>query len=606
MPARWQRDLEQAWTYRSAVILSGNIRDLYGYSATEGGPVELLELKELLSRWLARRVRSLRFYDPIDKFEVAFDARSTGEDPGLDPLSTDPPQAGGDDLGATSFAFDSSARGQDAGVGPDLADITQDLTGGHDRCCVIQFADRLAHADSGDPENADSIIALEKLIHDIPAGNHLILVYLFSRDVPEALYANEPRSVVIDIPHPDRRDVREVLERRFGYSGDDLDRAVNACHGLSLREIDSIVQSLENQMDIEALERAVRFYKFGEESNRWDELGIDKLRKAKRILIEEEGIKGQDQAVEKVRTVLVRARADIQRTTGGNPGRPRGVLFFAGPTGVGKTMTAQKLAKFLFGDESSFLRFDMSEYQQEFQVSRLYGAPPGYVGFDQGGALTNPLQANPFRVVLFDEIEKANPRVFDIFLQILGDGRLTDSKGQVAHFSESFIIFTSNLGADSESAARLETISGDQVAVRDHFLTAVEDFFRARIGRPELLNRIGRDNIVVFNYIDSDQIAREIINHHLRKIADSFNRSYQSTTPQLRLELPIDEVVEALLKLDIDRIRAFGGREVENLVNERVRDPLALAVLEAEARELASAVIRCSIDPSGGPAFALS
>lgn len=604
MPARWQRDLEQAWGYRSTVILSGNIRDLYGYSATDGGPVELLELKELLSRWLARRVRSLRFYDPIDKFEVAFDGRSTGSEAAAGQVRLESNGPAVDDFAASSF--DTSVRGQDAGTIADIADVARDLTSGNDRCCVIQFADRVAHAESHDPDNRDAIIAIEKLIHDMPSGNHLILIYLFSSEVPAALYANEPRTVVIDIPHPDRRDVREVFERRFDFSGDHLDRAVNACHGLSLREIDSVVRSLQDPSDIDGLERAVRVYKFGEESNRWDELGIDKLRKAKRILIDDEGIKGQDQAVEKVRTVLVRARADIQRTTGGNPGRPRGVLFFAGPTGVGKTMTAQKLAKFLFGDESSFLRFDMSEYQQEFQVSRLYGAPPGYVGFDQGGALTNPVQANPFRVVLFDEIEKANPRVFDIFLQILGDGRLTDSKGQVAHFSESFIIFTSNLGADSASAEALEAVGHDQSAVRDHFLTAVEEFFRTRIGRPELLNRIGRDNIVVFNYIDSDVIARQIIEHHLRKITESFNRSYQSTTPQLRLELPIEALVEALLSLDADRIRSFGGREVENLVNERVRDPLALAVLEAESRELASATITCTLDANGGPAFALA
>ena len=598
MPARWQRDFEQAWEYHPTIILCGNIRDLYAYGARDDAVAELVELKALLSRWLSRRATALRFYDPIDKFEIAFGSAE-------EEIATPTPAASGSSDFA-STGFDPSIRGEDASVIADLADIAASLRTGQGSCCVVQFADRLAHSDSRDPENRDAVIALEKLIHDLGSGNHLVLIYLFAKDIPLALYANESKAVVIEIPRPDRSDVREVLGGRYGLTEDALDRAVNACHGLGVREIDTLMRTLSDPSDMEGLERAVRIYKFGEETNPWGELGIARLREAKRILTEEEGIKGQDEAVEKVRTVLIRARADIQRTTGGNPGRPRGVLFFAGPTGVGKTLTAQKLAKFLFGDESSFLRFDMSEYQQEFQVSRLYGAPPGYVGFDQGGALTNPVQANPFRVVLFDEIEKADPRVFDIFLQILGDGRLTDSKGQVAHFSESFIIFTSNLGADIESAERLEAVGHEKTAVREHFTNAVEEFFRRRIGRPELLNRIGRDNIVVFNYIDSEQVARDIIAFHLSRIGSTFDRSYRSKTPSLRLEMPTDAVTEALLAMDAERIRTFGGREVENLINERVRDPLALAVLEAESRGLSSACVSCTVGEAGGLLFALT
>ena len=594
MSSKWQRDLEQAWLYRSALILCGNIRDLYPYGPDDEGPVELMELDDFLVRWAVRHARSIQVYDPIDRFrwaltdEVAPDTKVSG--PADDP-------AAADEFSDSAPAPDSSADA--ASVTNDVARIAEYLTQGEGRCCIVQFADRVAAEKAGDEERRDALTALEKLIHDMRPGNRLLMVYLFAEDVPHELYVNEPRASIIEIPSPERRDVKDVLERRFGLHDEAVDRAVNSCHGFSLREIQRIADRLGGLQDVDALERAARLYKFGEQTNYWDELSLDKLAGAPAALRRD--IKGQDEAIEKVAKVLVRARADIQRTTGGKPGRPRGVLFFAGPTGVGKTLTAQKLAEFVFGTRTesrsdSFLRFDMSEYSQEFQVSRLYGAPPGYVGFEQGGALTTPVQANPFRVILFDEFEKADARVYDIFLQILDDGRLTDSKGSVAHFSESIIICTSNIGADKESAARLREIAHDRELVRRHFIQEVEDFFRVKIGRPELLNRIGRDNIVVFNHIDSLDVAREIMRDTLSTVCRAFNKSYERRTPSLTLDLPVDDVTEALLAEDKERIEAFGGREVDNRVNERVRDELAMMVLRAEESKRPSARIRGVVD----------
>lgn len=588
MSSKWQRELEQAWLYRSAIALCGNIRDLYPYGLDEG-PLELLELDELLARWMSRRVRSLLVYDPIDKFRwvveepegaTSAEAIEAESAPQSGEYATTAPPAGSD--------------GQRAGLINEIHRIADYLSNGDGRCCVMQFSERVAAQKAGDDERLEALAQIEKLIHDMRPGNHLVLVYLFSDDIPRAIYVNEPRATVIEIPSPDRRVLKDVLERHWGLRGSAATQVLNVCHGLSLREIDRIAERLDGLADAGTVEKAVRLYKFGEATNHWDELDLDRLANAPDLLKRE--IKGQDEAVEKVAMVLVRARADIQRTTGGNPSRPRGVLFFAGPTGVGKTMMAQKLAEFLFGDqESAYLRFDMSEYQQDFQVSRLYGAPPGYIGFEQGGSLTSPMQANPFRVILFDEFEKADARVYDIFLQILGDGRLTDSKGVVAHFSESIIIFTSNLGADAASARELERIKGDEDAVRQHFVGKVEDFFRVKIGRPELLNRIGRDNIVVFNFIEDLKVATEILRGMLVQIEESFNRAYGQRSPRLSLTLPVDEAADALVAQYEDRIRVNGGREVENLVNERVRDVLALRVLEAQRNEPADAVIRGTV-----------
>jgi ATP-dependent Clp protease ATP-binding subunit ClpA len=175
-----------------------------------------------------------------------------------------------------------------------------------------------------------------------------------------------------------------------------------------------------------------------------------------------------------------------------------------GPTGVGKTELAKAIAEFLFGDESAFIRFDMSEYNHEHSDQRLVGAPPGYVGFEQGGQLTNAVRQRPFCVLLFDEIEKAHGRVLDKFLQILEDGRLTDGRGETTYFSECVIIFTSNIGASEMPQ------TGDLEGIRGHFIRAVEDHFVRKLGRPELLNRLG-DNIVVFNPITDDGFRHRIL-----------------------------------------------------------------------------------------------
>jgi ATP-dependent Clp protease ATP-binding subunit ClpA len=188
--------------------------------------------------------------------------------------------------------------------------------------------------------------------------------------------------------------------------------------------------------------------------------------------------------------------------------KPKGTLFLVGPTGTGKTELAKTLAEFLFGDESAFIRFDMSEYNHEHSDQKLIGAPPGYVGFEQGGQLTNAVRSKPFSVILFDEVEKAHGRILDKFLQILEDGRLTDSRGETVFFSESVIIFTSNIGA----ATMPET--DDKELIKQHFLRAVEEHFIRQLNRPELLNRLG-DNIVVFNKITDNTFRKSILDKKL-------------------------------------------------------------------------------------------
>jgi ATP-dependent Clp protease ATP-binding subunit ClpA len=298
--------------------------------------------------------------------------------------------------------------------------------------------------------------------------------------------------------------------------------------------------------------------------------------------------------VNKVEEVLALARAGLSGIASGTPAKPKGTLFFAGPSGVGKTFVAKKLAKFLFNTEEAFTRFDMSEFKEEHTVSKLIGSPPGYVGYEQGGMLTNAVRERPFSVVLFDEFEKAHPRIMDIFLQMLDEGRLTDSRGQTVFFTETVIIFTSNIGCRTldnrgntiTELASLEEVRGNsklsldekQQSIRDHFLRAVEQFFMFEISRPELLNRIG-SNIVPFNYIHNPDTQREIVASHLRRIASEFEGKFRQSDFHLEVD---DEVLTFLVEKHGRQMAQFGGRGVTNALESEIVRLLARAVLQAE------------------------
>jgi len=258
-----------------------------------------------------------------------------------------------------------------------------------------------------------------------------------------------------------------------------------------------------------------------------------------------------------VANAIRRSRAGLS-----DPKRPIGSFIFLGPTGVGKTETARALAEFLFDDEAAMVRIDMSEYMEKHAVARLIGAPPGYVGYDEGGQLTEAVRRRPYSVVLFDEIEKAHPDVFNVLLQVLDDGRLTDSKGRTVDFKNTVLIMTSNVGAAQLSTAWAQGEEGFEEAK-----TRVMDELRKHF-KPEFLNRV--DDIVVFRPLGDEQLAH---------IVDLRLKDLQKLLADRKITLEMtDSARKAIFKAGYDR--AYGARPLKRAIQRLVQDKLAVKILD--------------------------
>jgi ATP-dependent Clp protease ATP-binding subunit ClpB len=269
-----------------------------------------------------------------------------------------------------------------------------------------------------------------------------------------------------------------------------------------------------------------------------------------------ERVVGQDAAVRAVSDAVRRARAGLQ-----DPNRPLGSFLFLGPTGVGKTELARALAEFLFDTERAMIRIDMSEYQERHSVARLVGSPPGYVGYEEGGQLTEMVRRRPYSVVLLDEIEKAHPDVAHVLLQVLEEGRLTDGQGRTVDFKNTLIVMTSNIGSD----LILEAGGASSEVLRPRLMQALRGHFR-----PELINRI--DEILVFEPLGQVEL-RQIVSLELKKV----DRRLQDR--ELKLAFDTD-VLDLLAKEGYDPV--FGARPLRRVIEHRVQNPLAQAILKGE------------------------
>jgi len=285
---------------------------------------------------------------------------------------------------------------------------------------------------------------------------------------------------------------------------------------------------------------------------------------------------GQGQAVEAVANALRRARSGLQ-----DPNRPIGSFIFLGPTGVGKTELARALAEFMFDDEDAMTRIDMSEYMEKFAVSRLVGAPPGYVGYEEGGQLTEAVRRRPYQVVLLDEIEKAHPDVFNVLLQVLDDGRLTDSQGRTVDFKNAVVIMTSNIGSAAIAAA-----SGDEGDDAYEAMKAgVTDALRIQF-RPEFLNRI--DEVIVFHPLTTE---------HLGEIVDLLLQDLATRLANQDLVLEVTASAKGLIVRE-GTDPAYGARPLKRTIQRLVENPLARALVAGDFAP--GDRITCDADPTSG------
>jgi ATP-dependent Clp protease ATP-binding subunit ClpB len=272
-----------------------------------------------------------------------------------------------------------------------------------------------------------------------------------------------------------------------------------------------------------------------------------------------ERVVGQDAALTVVANAIRRSRAGLS-----DPKRPIGSFIFLGPTGVGKTETARALAEFLFDDEQSMIRIDMSEYMEKHAVARLIGAPPGYVGYDEGGQLTEAVHRRPYAVILFDEIEKAHPDVFNVLLQVMDDGRLTDAKGRTVDFKNTVLIMTSNLGANLLIGDTLKTEHDFDMA-RESVMRVLREHFR-----PEFLNRV--DDTVIFHSLGHTEMSRilDLRLNEVSKLLEARQISLELTEPARQL----------ILIAGSDA--AYGARPLKRALQRMVQDPLAIKILNGE------------------------
>ena len=433
------------------------------------------------------------------------------------------------------------------------------------------------------------------------------------QDLPSWLTLDSARVASLVIGQPDyqtRHQAAQLLADLFaGYAqatAQDKEKFAlsfaDMTDGLNLSAMHDIARIADRQeITLANVDDAVQCFKVGVAENPWKQTYLrEKIASAQKFI--EGRVRGQHRAITKTIDILMRS---VMGLTGaqarGRGSRPRGVLFFAGPTGVGKTELAKTLTQLVFGDERAYIRFDMSEFAEEHAGARLLGAPPGYVGYDAGGELTNAVRAKPFSVILFDEIEKAHPRILDKFLQILEDGRLTDGRGQTTYFTESIIIFTSNLGiyVEDEAGRRVQNVHPTDAveAVEERVKGAIQDYFKFRLSRPEILNRLG-DNIVVFGFI-TPAIASQIMEGMLSNVIARVREEH-------RIDLVIPPAVRDKLLQECTRDMSNGGRGIGNRLESAFINPLsrALFLLELAGRESVQ-VVDLSQDADGIASVAL-
>ncbi|MGN0680086.1 MAG: AAA family ATPase [Oscillospiraceae bacterium] len=606
---KWQREMKSFLGIKSGIVLEGNIYDEYPIFSCEDGVIKyqsIDKLDEAISSLVDVEKTAIFFFSPVNGFYTYEDDIEDQKRCLKSLLEGYTYCESYIDHDCTvcfmpSGKKDSSERAENQKFVWMSEIVKRAMSDGRgipekkNAVFVLNFSSRLEDCNPRAVESNTMFLNLMAATTTVQASqffcNTMIMIVDKYNDIPTWLYLNNPNIRTVSICAPDRNTRRLYISNLLGklelfkeLSCDNSEpgkQFIAETEGMKLHELKQILQlAYKKGIEPNNINLAFRLYKYGIIESPWENLENDILVHITANL--EKRVKGQDDALKKVKSVIMRAVkgfSGLQHS--GTSRKPKGILFFAGPTGVGKTETAKALAESIFGDENACIRFDMSEYRVAESDQKLFGAPPGYVGYEGGGQLTNAVKNRPFSVILFDEIEKASPTILDKFLQILEDGRMTDNQGNTVYFGESIIIFTSNIGLTTEvsnpdgSCHRVPTVTIENPMVEDtpefrahvtELLTeGVKSYFTDN-GRPELLNRLGTNNIVVFQFI-SKKDAVKICDYKLDVICKKIKADKD-------IEIVIDDALEFLHNEAILE-RANGGRGVGNMLEREFLNPFA-------------------------------
>lgn len=606
--SKWHRELGIFSKIKPLLIIEGNVFDVYSYPAD--GSIQ--RLPDYLHNYFSDiGYETIAFFDSMQGFSNPADVEM------IDRFAK---------LTNTRADEHHIIRSEFKGRSNSATEIVRNAVSQNKEAVVVimNLASRYIpspdHMQQNEVDSFTNLLmaSLESKEVKTPAGNLTNLIVMIVNkvnDLPAWFYFDNPnvRTIHIGTLSKEERErlvkgenfrsffAPAVYNEDFPYyeeHPDELEKVqdhfIGLTEGFSFTEINGLRRLCKNERThIRQMASIIDLYRYGIKENPWDSLNVAELKTAKDDF--RKRVKGQDVAIDKTLDVIKRAVTGMSGLQSSSHAKPKGILFFAGPTGTGKTETAKTLAEKIFGDESRCIRFDMSEYSQGHSDQKLLGAPPGYVGYEAGGQLTNAVKDNPFSILLFDEIEKAHPSIFDKFLQILEDGRMTDGQGNTVYFSECIIIFTSNLGIykHDELGERKPNVTPDMPYkdIQKKVRHAIEDFFKLELGRPEILNRIG-ENIVVFDFI-RPEVAQLILDAQIEKIIRNL-----ASEKQIAVTIS-DKVHQVLLEKATDNLEN-GGRGIGNIVESLLINPLSRYLFDEDVTDGANVHIE-DIDAENMP-----